>query len=98
MDKQASLVMKLVTATVLIFAVIIGVYYGTSYFSEANKIAEIIERGSMYMEAMDYDNAIVYYNEALDYEPESVNIRNAISYAYIKKACAMHKPQFFLIY
>ena len=86
MSKKTALILKIVTAIVLIGAIILGVYYGVSYFSEANKVASILEMGNLYMEASDYENAIVYFEQGLDYEPESEEIRNAISHAYILMA------------
>jgi hypothetical protein len=74
------------TVILIVVGVILGVYYGVSYFSEANKVADILRTGSKYMDAGDYENAIKYYDDALNYEPESTEIRNAISYAYIKLA------------
>ena len=86
MDKNAALVMKITTAVVLVVAVLVGVYYGKSYFAEGNKVAEMLENGNMYMDASDYVKAITSFEEALSYEPESVEIRNAISYAYVMLA------------
>lgn len=84
--KRARLVMGAATAVVVIIAVIMGVYYGVSYFSEANKLADLLKTGNSYMDSGDYETAVKYYDDALNYEPESEEIRNAISYAYIKIA------------
>lgn len=84
--KRARLVMGIATAILVIIAIILGVYYGVSYFSEANKLADLLKTGSSYMDSGDYETAIKYYDDALNYEPESEEIRNAISYAYIKIA------------
>ncbi len=84
--KRAKLFMAIATGVVVVAAIILGVYYGVSYFSEANKLADILKTGSKYMDAGDYETAIKYYDDALNYEPESEEIKNAISYAYIKLA------------
>ena len=84
--KRARLIMGIATGIVIIAAVIMGVYYGVSYFSEANKLADLLKTGNSYMDSGDYETAIKYYDDALNYEPESEEIRNAISYAYIKTA------------
>ncbi|MBR4719193.1 MAG: hypothetical protein IKP31_03000 [Lachnospiraceae bacterium] len=84
--KKARLVMGIATAILIIIAIILGVYYGVSYFSEANKLADLLRTGNSYMDSGDYETAIKYYDDALNYEPESEEIRNAISYAYIKIA------------
>ena len=84
--KKARLLMAVATGIVIVIAIIMGVYYGVSYFSEANKLADLLKTGSSYMDSGDYETAIKYYDDALNYEPESEEIRNAISYAYIKIA------------
>ena len=84
--KRARLLMAVATGIVIIIAIIMGVYYGVSYFSEANKLADLLKTGNSYMDSGDYETAVKYYDDALNYEPESEEIRNAISYAYIKIA------------
>ena len=84
--KNARLVMAIATAIVIVIAIIMGVYYGVSNSSEANKLADLLVTGSKYMDSGDYATAISYYDDALNYEPESEEIKNAISYAYIKLA------------
>ena len=84
--KKAKIAMAVATSIVIVAALLMGVYYGVSYFSEANKVADILKTGSSYMDAGEYETAIKYYDDALNYEPESQEIRNAISYAYIKMA------------
>lgn len=84
--RKAKIAMAVATAIVIVAAILLGVYYGVSYFSEANKLADILKTGSSYMDAGEYETAIKYYDDALNYEPESQEIRNAISYAYIKLA------------
>lgn len=84
--KKARLVMAIATGIVLVIAIIMGVYYGVSNSSEANKLADLLVTGNQYMDSGDYAMAITYYDDALNFEPESEEIRNAISYAYIKLA------------
>ncbi len=84
--KTVKRMIAVATVILIVVGVILGVYYGVSYFSEANRVADILRTGSKYMDAGDYENAIRYYDDALNYEPESTEIRNAISYAYIKLA------------
>ncbi|MCR5001883.1 MAG: hypothetical protein K6A71_08830 [Lachnospiraceae bacterium] len=84
--KKARLVMGIATAVIIVIAIILGVYYGVSNHSEANKLADLLRTGSEHMDSGDYETAIKYYDDALNYEPESEEIKNAISYAYIKLA------------
>lgn len=83
MNQTAALVLKLITALVLVAAVMFGVYYGVSYFSDANKMAQELETGNQYMEAADYQSAIDAYDRALEYEPENEAVKNAIAHAYV---------------
>lgn len=75
-----------------IIAIIIGVcsiyfvYYYTTYNSLDNKIANIINEGNDFMDSGNYQAAIDKYIEAMEYEPESVELKNAISHAYVCKA------------
>lgn len=86
MNQTAALVLKIVTAIVLVAAVLFGVYYGVSYFSDANKMAEELETGNQYMEAEDYQSAITAYDQALEYEPENEEVKAAIAHAYVMLA------------
>ena len=83
MNQTAALVLKLITALVLVAAVMFGVYYGVSYFSDANKMAQELETGNQYMEEMNYQSAIDAYDRALEYEPENEAVKNAIAHAYV---------------
>ena len=78
--------MAIATGIVMVIAIIMGVYYGVSNSSEANKLADLLVTGNEHMDSGDYETAISYYDDALNYEPESEEIKNAISYAYIKLA------------
>ena len=69
--RKAKIAMAVATAIVIVAAILLGVYYGVSYFSEANKLADILKTGSSYMDAGEYETAIKYYDDALNYEPES---------------------------
>ncbi len=84
--KRARLIMAVATAIVIVIAIIMGVYYGVSNSSPANKMADLLVTANKYMDSGDYEKAISYFDDALNYEPESEEIRNAISYAYIKLA------------
>ena len=84
--KRAKIAMAAATGILILIAIIMGVYYTVSYFSDSNKLADLLATGSKYMDSGDYETAITYYDDALNYEPESEEIRNAISYAYIKIA------------
>ncbi|HOO28614.1 MAG TPA: tetratricopeptide repeat protein, partial [Lachnospiraceae bacterium] len=86
MNQTAALVLKIVTAIVLIAAVMFGVYYGVSYFSDSNKMAEELEIGNQYMEAEEYQAAIDAYDQALEYEPENEEVKSAIAHAYVMLA------------
>lgn len=83
MNQTAAFILKLITALVLVTAVMFGVYYGVSYFSDANKMAQELETGNQYMEEMNYLSAIEAYDRALEYEPENEAVKNAISHAYV---------------
>lgn len=63
-------------------------YYMTVMKSSDNELALIVEEGNKSMEDGAYKNAIDKYNEALEYEPENVNLKNAIAYAYLQLAAA----------
>ncbi len=84
--KKARVVLGIATGLLLIAVIIMAVYYGVSYFSKANKLADLLRSGNEHMDSGDYETAIKYYDDALNYEPESTEIRNAIAYAYIKIA------------
>ena len=64
--KKARLLMAVATGIVIVIAIIMGVYYGVSYFSEANKLADLLKTGSSYMDSGDYETAIKYYDDALN--------------------------------
>lgn len=83
MNRTVTLIVKAVTAMLLITVLMIGVYYGVSYFSSANKMAQELKTGNEYMNAQEYTMAIEAYNRALDYEPENEELRNAIANAYV---------------
>ncbi len=86
MNKAVALALKLITALVLVAAVMFGVYYGVSYFSDANKMAEQLEIGNQYMETGDYQFAIDAYDQALEFEPENTEVKSVISHAYVMLA------------
>ncbi len=80
------MILAVATGLLLIAVIIMAVYYGVSYFSQANRLADLIRTGNEYMDQGDYQTAVRYFDDALNYEPESTEIRNAMAYAYIKIA------------
>lgn len=79
----ASAIMIFIVVVALAAGVLVGVYYGVSYTSDANKLADRISFGNEYMNSGDYASAISEYNLALDYDPENKEIKDAISHAYV---------------
>ena len=83
MNKTVATLLKILIGLVLVAAILFGVYYGVSYYSDANKMAEELRIGNDYMEKGDYLSAIASYNAALEYDPENQEVRNAIAHAYV---------------
>ncbi len=83
MNKSAATALKIIIGLILTGALLFGVYYGVSYYSEANKMAEELSIGNGHMEKGDYLSAIASYNAALEYDPENQEIRDAIANAYV---------------
>lgn len=83
MNKKVATVLWIIIGTILVGAIMFGVYYGVSYYSEANKMAEELNIANSYMEQNDYISAIASYNAALEYDPENQDIRNTICNAYV---------------
>ncbi len=86
MNKTAATLLKIIIGTVLVGAILFGVYYGVSYYSEANKMAEELQIGNDYMATGDYLSAIAAYNEALAYDGENEDVKHAIAHAYVLQA------------
>lgn len=83
MNKTVTTILKIVIGSILVAGILLGVYYGVSYYAEGNKMAEELEIGNDYMAAGDYLSAIAAYEAALEYEPENQDVRNAIAHAYV---------------
>lgn len=83
MNHTVATIIKITIGLILVGAILFGVYYGVSYYSEANKMAEELQIGNKYMEQGDYVSAIASYDAALEYDPENQEIRDAISAAYV---------------
>ena len=83
MNKVAKTV--LISAIVLIFGVTVlfFVYYGVSYNSDDNTVANLINTGNDYMSSESYQLAIDQYVQALEYEPENNDLKSAIAHAYV---------------
>lgn len=86
MNKNVATVLKIVISVVLVGAILFGVYYGVSYYSDANKMAEELNIANSYMDQGDYISAIASYDAALEYDPENQMIRDTIAHAYISLA------------
>lgn len=84
MKKEAATVLKIFIGIVLVGAILFGVYYGVSYYSEANKMAEELNIANSYMAKEDYISAIAAYDAALEYDPENQEVRDTVAYAYVK--------------
>jgi len=83
MNKTVALLIKILLGTILTVVVMFSVYYGVRYYSDADSMALLIQEGNDYMDVASYEMAIETYNEALEYEPDNIEIRNAISNAYV---------------
>lgn len=83
MNKTAATLLKILIGTILVAAILFGVYYGVNYYSEANKMAEELQIGNDYMAKSDYLSAIGAYNEALAYDQDNTDVKNAIAHAYV---------------
>lgn len=83
MKKEVATVLKLFIGIVLAGAIIFGVYYGVSYYSEANKMADELNIANAYMDEGDYISAISAYDAALEYDPENQMIRDTVAHAYV---------------
>ncbi|MBO4902824.1 MAG: hypothetical protein J5518_08530 [Lachnospiraceae bacterium] len=83
MNKTFATVLKILIGIVLVGAILAGVYYGVSYRSDANKMAEELQAGNAFMEKGDYLSAIGSYSAGLEYDPENQDVKNAIAHAYV---------------
>ncbi len=83
MNKTVATILKIFIFLVLTGAILFGVYYGVSYRSEANKMAEELRVGQDFEAKGDYLSAIASYSAALEYDPENQDVRDAIAHAYV---------------
>ena len=86
MNKNVALILKIVIAVIIVGGVLSGVYFWSSFRSDANEIADIVNKGNAYMNAECYYDAIGCYEEALTHEPDSAELKNALVKAYIMYA------------
>lgn len=83
MSKSDKLPIKIVICVTLFILVMLVVYYWRSFNSEANEIADIVNRGNALMAAECYKEAIECYELALQKEPENEKTVLAIINAYM---------------
>ena len=83
MNISVATILKIFIFLVLTGAILFGVYYGVSYRSEANKMAEELRVGQDFEAKGDYLSAIASYSAALEYDPENQDVRDAIAHAYV---------------
>lgn len=86
MNKTVALVLKITVAVVLVAGLLFGVYYWVSFKSEANEVADIVNKGNAFMNAECYHDAIMSYEEALSYAPEDERLKEALVKAYVMYA------------
>lgn len=75
----------IIAVVTVVFAIIIlfFVYYGVSYNSKDNIVADLVNTGNDYMAAESYQEAIKKYEAAMEYEPENDILKHAIAHAYV---------------
>ena len=83
MNKTVATLLKIFIGIVLVAAILFGIYYGVSYYSVSNKMADELRIGNDQMAKGDYLSAIASYNAALEYDPENQDVRDAIAHAYV---------------
>ncbi len=84
MNKTAATLLKICIGTILVAGILVGVYYGVTYYSDANRMAEILKIGNDCMATEDYLGAIEAYHEALVYDKENADVKTTIAHAYVK--------------
>lgn len=89
MNKTVALTLKIVVGVILCTGILCGVYFWTSFKSEANEVADIVSKGNAYMNAECYHDAIMSYEEALAYEPDNEKLKNALVKAYVLYASTL---------
>lgn len=83
MNKTVALILKIVISIIVVAGVLFGVYYWVSFKSDANAMADIVNKGNAYMEANCYYDAIGCYESALSLEPENEQLKSALVQAYV---------------
>lgn len=83
MKKSENSPMRIVIAVLLFLMLLLIIFYWRSYKSEANEIADAINKGNALMEASCYKEAIECYEFALSKEPDNEKIVYAIINAYM---------------
>ena len=83
MNRKLALFLKFFIGVVIVAAGLVGYYYYKSYISEANEIADIVNKGNAYMEAECYQEAIDTYIKAMEYGENREELKSAIVYAYM---------------
>ena len=86
MNKTVALVLKIAIPIIVVAGILVAVFYWKSFTSEANELADIINKGNAYMAADCYEEAIGCYEEALGYEPDSPELKSALVKAYMLHA------------
>ncbi len=86
MSKKEALALKIFVGVVLVATLLFGSYYYASYKSEANEVADLINKGNAYMENACYAEAIECYERALEHEAGNEKLQGAIVKAYMSMA------------
>lgn len=83
MNKTVALVLKITIPIIVMIGFLFAVFFWKSFTSDANALADIVNKGNAYMNAQCYYDAIGCYEEALGYEPESAELKSALVKAYM---------------
>lgn len=70
---------------VFVTALLLGIYYYSSFHLKDNALADAINRGNAYFDAECYDDAIYEYESALEIDQGNQQIENAIIATYLAK-------------
>ena len=86
MSKSAANAIKVLIVLIVVVAILAGVFFIRSYTSEANELADIVNRGNAMMDACYYDEAIECYEQAMEKMQGDERLTSAIVLAYMQKA------------
>lgn len=86
MSRKEALALKIFVGVVLVATLLFGSFYYASYKSEANEVADLVNKGNAYMDNACYAEAIECYERALEYEQGSEQLQSAIVKAYMSMA------------